>query len=51
VLDKNYLQAVIESGDLSVEIDENDKSQVNIFIPGRVVKPLAKFSAVFAKTG
>lgn len=51
VIDKNYLQQVIDDGSLAVEIDDTDKSQVNIFIPGRIVKPLAKFSAVFAKTG
>ncbi len=51
VIDKVYLQQVIADGSLSVEIDSADKSQVNIFIPGRIVKPLAKFSAVFHKTG
>lgn len=51
VVDGNYLQSVIDSGALAVEIDGTDKSQVNIFIPGRIIKPLAKFSAVFNKTG
>lgn len=45
------LDAAIEDGTLAVEIDETDKSQVNIFIPDKIIKPLAKFSAVFHKTG
>ncbi|MFZ5896813.1 MAG: hypothetical protein ACOY0T_37500 [Myxococcota bacterium] len=46
-----YLEQVIANGTFAVEIDEDDESQVNIFIPDRIVKPLAKFSAVFHKTG
>jgi phage tail sheath gpL-like len=46
-----YLEQVIASGELIVEIDEQDESQVNIFIPSRAVKPLAKFSGVIHKTG
>lgn len=51
VVDPTYLETVIEDGSLAVQIDESDKSQVNIFIPDRIIKPLAKFSAVFHKTG
>jgi len=46
-----YLDQVIADGSFAVEIDEGDASQVNIFIPDRIVKPLAKMSAVFHKTG
>ena len=46
-----YLESVIANGELIVEIDATDASQVNIFIPARAVKPLAKFSGVVHKTG
>lgn len=51
IADKVDLEASIADGSLAVEIDEDDTSQVNIFVPDKIVKPLAKFSAVFHKTG
>jgi phage tail sheath gpL-like len=50
-IQSNYLEEVVASGELQVEIDQTDPSQVNIFIPARAVKPLAKFSNVVHKTG
>lgn len=51
VVDGNYLEARIADGSFAVEIDEDDASQVDIFLPFRIVKPLAKFSLVANKTG
>lgn len=49
VVDKARLDAAIESNQLSVLIDESDESQVNIFLPLAIIKPLAKFGVVAAK--
>lgn len=43
------LDASIANGQLSVEIDSVDTSQVNIFVPTSIIKPLAKFGLVAAK--
>lgn len=43
------LDAAIESGELIVAIDETDASQVNVFIPLSIIKPLAKFGVVASK--
>jgi phage tail sheath gpL-like len=51
VIDRTKLDATIESGELVVEIDESDESQVNVFIPAKIIKPLAKWSVVVAKVG
>jgi phage tail sheath gpL-like len=45
------LEAAITSGEVIVEIDASDESQVNIFIPMKILKPLAKFSGVVHKVG
>jgi phage tail sheath gpL-like len=50
-IQSTYLEEVIASGAFIVEIDTTDASQVNIFMPARAVKPLAKFSGVVHKTG
>lgn len=49
VADKVQLESAIADNSLAVEIDALDKSQVNIFVPDGIIKPLAKFSAVFNK--
>lgn len=51
VLHKLYLEESIENGTFAVEIDEDDESQVNIFIPDKIVKPLAKIGVVINKVG
>ena len=43
------LDASIANDDLTVGIDESDGSQVNIFVPLSIIKPLAKFGMVAAK--
>ncbi len=40
------LDAAIENEELVVEIDESDPSQVNIFLPTKIIPPLSKFSVV-----
>jgi phage tail sheath gpL-like len=49
VLDGNKLDASILNDELAVEIDASDGTQVNIFIPFAIIKPLAKFSTVGSK--
>jgi phage tail sheath gpL-like len=49
VLNKAALEASIEANELVVEIDETDKTQVNIFVPASIIKPLAKFGVVGSK--
>ncbi len=53
VLKGGDLEASIADGTVAVELDSaepgGDDSQVNIFIPDDIVKPLAKFSVVFNK--
>jgi phage tail sheath gpL-like len=43
------LDASIANDDLTVGIDDVDPSQVNIFVPLSIIKPLAKFGVVGAK--
>ena len=49
ILDRGKLEESIQAGTLVVEIDDSDDTQVNIFIPASVIKPLAKFSGVVSK--
>lgn len=49
VLNGPDLEASIADGSAAVEIDDEDDSQVNIFIPDDIIKALAKFSLVFHK--
>jgi len=49
VVDGTALDAAVTGGQLSVTIDATDKSQVNIFVPLAIIKPLAKFGVVGAK--
>ncbi len=49
VLNRAKLEAAIAAGTLIVEIDDVDETQVNIFVPASVIKPLAKFSGVVSK--
>lgn len=46
-----HLEQMISNGSVIVEIDATDESQVNIFYPAKIVKPLAKFSGVVNKVG
>lgn len=46
-----HLEEQIAAGNVIVEIDASDESQVNIFYPAKIVKPLAKFSGVVHKVG
>jgi phage tail sheath gpL-like len=46
-----HLEAAIAAGEVIVEIDASDESQVNIFVPMKILKPLAKFSGVVHKVG
>jgi phage tail sheath gpL-like len=43
------LDLSIANGELTVGIDESDGSQVNVFVPTSIIKPLAKFGMVAAK--
>jgi phage tail sheath gpL-like len=43
------LDLSIANGELTVDIDDADGSQVNIFVPLSIIKPLAKFGVVGAK--
>ncbi len=47
---QDRLTTAIETGQLTVEIDPDDDSQVNIVLPGSIVPPLAKFSVVVQGT-
>lgn len=49
VVNKVALDAAIELGEIIVEIDASDETQVNIFVPTKIIKVLAKFSVVGAK--
>lgn len=53
VVDSVRLDAAIDGTDpeatLGVEIDDTDGSQVNLFLPLAIIKPLAKFSLVASK--
>ena len=50
ILDRGKLEEAIRNGKLVVEIDAGDATQVNIFMPSSVIKPLAKFSGVVSKS-
>lgn len=50
VLDGAKLATAIESGQLLVDINDDDETQVDIFLPLGVVKILAKFGVTAAKT-
>lgn len=43
------LDLSIANGELTVDIDDADESQVNIFVPLSIIKPLAKFGVVGTK--
>lgn len=43
------LDAAIANGELTVAIDEGDPAQVNIFVPLKIIAPLAKFGVVASK--
>lgn len=45
------LDAALDNDELTVGIDDGDPSQVNIFLPVAIIKPLAKFGLIAAKTG
>jgi len=45
-INKDSLDEAIADGTLIVEVDDSDETQVNIVIPFKIVKPLAKFSIV-----
>lgn len=49
VVQKAALDSAVENDELIVEIDSVDPTQVNIFMPLAIVKPLAKFGVVAAK--
>jgi phage tail sheath gpL-like len=49
VVNKLALDASIDNGEFIVEIDDVDEGQVNVFIPTKILKPLAKFSVVGSK--
>ena len=49
IVDTNRLDAALANNELQVQIDGVDKTQVNIFIPLSIIKPLAKFSTVIHK--
>lgn len=43
------LDLAVQNNELQVSIDENDESQVNIFVPTKIIKPLAKFGMYASK--
>ena len=49
VVDGNKLEASIEAEELIVEINASDPTQVDIFLPLAIIKPLAKMGVVAAK--
>jgi phage tail sheath gpL-like len=53
VVQSNRLEAAIAGtdpgGSLGIEIDDTDGSQVNVFLPLAIIKPLAKFGIVVSK--
>ncbi len=49
VVDGNELETSIQAEELIVEINASDKTQVDIFLPLAIVKPLAKMGVVAAK--
>lgn len=49
VVSRTKLDAAIEAQELQVLIDDVDPSQVNIFVPTGIIKPLSKFGVVGSK--
>jgi len=49
VINGPALDAALENDELTVTLDESDPSQVNVFLPLSIIKPLAKFGVVAAK--
>lgn len=49
IVERARLEEVAENGELIVEIDAGDESQVNVFVPLKIIKPLAKIGAVVSK--
>jgi phage tail sheath gpL-like len=49
VVDANRLEQSISTGELIVEINGTDETQVDIFLPAKIVKPLAKFGLSASK--
>ena len=49
VVNSVALEAAIEASELTVDIDDGDPSQVNIFLPLTIIKPLAKFGLTASK--
>lgn len=43
------LDLSVQNGELQITIDELDESQVNIFVPTKIIKPLAKFGMYASK--
>lgn len=50
IVERNRLTQVIESGELIVEVDEGDATQVNVFIPNKIIPPLAKIGVVLSRS-
>lgn len=51
VIDGTHFQSIVDSGELRVEVNESDATQVDIFIPARAFKILAKIGVYIAKDG
>jgi phage tail sheath gpL-like len=51
VIDGTHFQTIIDSGELAVEVNDGDETQVDIFIPARAFKILAKMGLYLAKVG
>lgn len=49
VVDRTRLQTALDNGELIVEIDTGDPTQVNIFIPYKIIPPLAKIGVVMSR--
>lgn len=50
VVDGAKLETALAEQQLSVEINDSDPTQVDIFLPLAIIKPLAKFGVTVAKT-
>lgn len=51
VIDGEHFQSVVDDGSLIVEVNASDPNQVDVFIPAKVFKILAKIGVVLAKVG
>lgn len=49
VVDANRLEQSVSTGELIVQINASDPTQVDIFMPAKIVKPLAKFGLSASK--